>query len=64
MAQIPIKRYALVPTARNGSVTNFHLARVASASAELRRAERLERMEEIVAREQGGADPAPPRSGM
>jgi hypothetical protein len=61
MAQRPIKRYALVPTARNGSVTSFHLARVAAASAELRRADRLERMEEIAERERGGADPPPPR---
>ncbi len=51
MAQRPIKRYTLVPTGRNGSVRSFHLARVASASGALLRAERLERMEEIAERE-------------
>jgi hypothetical protein len=41
-----VKRYALVPNASNNGVRRFHLARVASA-----RAQPLERMEEVAARE-------------
>jgi hypothetical protein len=50
MAEPPrIKRYALVPDSRDGSVTRFHLAR------------RLERMEQVAGlerREGNGAGPA------
>jgi hypothetical protein len=44
-----IKRYALVPSAREDGIKRFHLARVA---------ERLERMEEVAARER--ASPCSP----
>jgi hypothetical protein len=43
-----IRRYALVPGAREGSVRRFHLARVAQSSrSALSDAERFERMEAI-----------------
>jgi hypothetical protein len=59
MPEPQIKRYALVPSAGEDGVRRFHLARVAGASGSLPAAERLERMEEIAARErrQNGDDP-------
>ena len=51
MPEPRIKRYALVPKADEDGVRRFQLARVASASGSVRAAERLERMEEIAARE-------------
>jgi hypothetical protein len=42
MPEPRIKRYALVPSAREDGIKRFHLARIA---------ERLERMEEVAARE-------------
>jgi hypothetical protein len=59
MPEPQIKRYALVPSAGEDGVRRFHLARVAGASGLLPAAERLERMEEIAARErrQNGDDP-------
>ena len=53
-----IKRYALVPTAGDDGVRRYSLARVASVAPH---AERLERMEEIAARDReqerpGGED--------
>jgi hypothetical protein len=45
-----VKRYALVPNDSNDGVRRFQLARVASARA-VPDASRLERMEEISARE-------------
>jgi hypothetical protein len=47
-----VKRYALVENDGNNGVRRFHLARVASAPA-LPDPRRLERMEEISARERG-----------
>ena len=55
-----IKRYALVQNDSDDGMRRFHLARVASARA-MPDAERLERMEDVAAREhspQGeGSDP-------
>jgi hypothetical protein len=59
-----IKRYALVPRAGEDGVRRYSLARVATASPH---AERLERMEEIAARDreqeqlggEDGREPAP-----
>jgi hypothetical protein len=61
MAEPPIKRYALVPDSRDGALRRFHLARVTSASRATPDPERLERMEEVAAREQRdrGADDHP-----
>jgi hypothetical protein len=59
-----IKRYALVPAAGEDGVRRYSLARVASVAPY---AERLERMEEIAARDRererpgGGDGRAPPR---
>ena len=47
-----VKRYALVANDSNNGVRRFHLARVASAGR-VPDAQRLERMEEIAAREEG-----------
>jgi hypothetical protein len=59
MPEPQIKRYALVPSAGEDGVRRFHLARVAGASGSRPVAERLERMEEIAARERrdNGDDP-------
>jgi hypothetical protein len=46
-----IKRYTLVPDSRDGAVRRFHLARVTSASPSTPGPDRLERMEEVAARE-------------
>jgi hypothetical protein len=51
MPEPRIKRYALVPKSGEDGVRRFQLARVASASGSLPAAERLERMEEIAARD-------------
>ncbi|MEA2417833.1 MAG: hypothetical protein QOE60_39 [Thermoleophilaceae bacterium] len=51
MPEPRIKRYALVPTSGEDGVRRFQLARVASASRSVPGADRLERMEEIAARE-------------
>jgi hypothetical protein len=61
VAEAPfVKRYALVQNDSNNGVRRFHLARVASARA-VPDAQRLERMEDVAAREhspQGeGSDP-------
>jgi hypothetical protein len=63
MPEPPIKRYALVPTAGEDGVRRFHLARVAGANGSLPAAERLERMEEIAAREHERNGPDPRRNG-
>jgi hypothetical protein len=49
-----IKRYALVPDSRDGALRRFHLARVAPASRSPPGPDRLERMEEVAARERRG----------
>jgi hypothetical protein len=54
MPEPRIKRYALVPRAEEGGVRRFQLARVTSVSGSVPAAERLERMEEIAARERDG----------
>jgi hypothetical protein len=51
MPESGIKRYALVPQRGEDGVRRFHLARVAGGTGSLPAAERLERMEEIAARE-------------
>jgi hypothetical protein len=51
MPQPRIKRYALVPESGDGRVKRFQLARVAPASRSALGADRLERMEEVAARE-------------
>jgi hypothetical protein len=51
-----IKRYALVPDSRDGAVRRFQLARVAPASHSLPGPDRLERMEEVAARERRDGD--------
>ena len=51
MPEPRIKRYALVPSARENGVRRFHLARVAGTVGARSAAERLERMEEIAALE-------------
>ena len=56
MPEPRIKRYALVPTAGEDGVRRFQLARVAPASGSVPAAERLERMEEIAARERRDGD--------
>ena len=61
MPEPRIKRYALVPKADEDGVRRFQLARVA-ASRSVPAAERLERMEEIAARErEDGPRPADER---
>jgi hypothetical protein len=49
-----IKRYALVPKSGEDGVRRFQLARVRSGLRSVPDAERLERMEEIAARERQG----------
>ena len=65
MPEPRIKRYALVPQSGNDGVRRFQLARVALGSGSVPAAERLERMEEIAARERtdgdGSRDGAGPR---
>jgi hypothetical protein len=51
MPEPRIRRYALVPKAGEDGLRRFQLARVASGSGSVPGAERLERMEEIAARE-------------
>jgi hypothetical protein len=46
-----IKRYALVPDNRDGALRRFHLARVASEARATPAPDRLERMEEVAARD-------------
>ena len=46
-----VKRYALVPNDSDKGLRRFHLARVASPGRSARGPERLERMEEVAARE-------------
>ena len=59
MPEPRIKRYTLVPHAEERGARRFHLARVAPSSRSALGADRLERMEEIAARERrshnGGA---------
>jgi hypothetical protein len=57
-----IKRYALVPKAGEDGVRRFRLARVAAESGSAPAAERLERMEEIAARDRENGK-APGRDG-
>jgi len=52
-----IKRYALVPNDSNKGMRQFHLARVTSPGR-VADASRLERMEDVAARER------PPREGL
>jgi hypothetical protein len=59
MPEPRIKRYALVPKAAEDGLRRFQLARVASGSGSVPGAERLERMEEIAARERDRRDPPP-----
>ena len=61
MPEPRIKRYALVPKAGEDGVRRFQLARVALASGSVPAAERLERMEEIAARERPANDGSRPR---
>jgi hypothetical protein len=51
MPEPRVKRYALVPNAGPDGVRRFHLARVATAPRPRPGAERLQRMEEIAARD-------------
>jgi hypothetical protein len=51
MPEPRIKRYALVPKSGEDGPRRFQLARVASKSGSVPAAERLERMEEIAARD-------------
>jgi hypothetical protein len=46
-----IRRYTLVPDARDGAVRRYHLARVAPTSRSALGTDRLERMEEVAALE-------------
>ena len=56
MSQPRIKRYALVPEPGDGRIRRFQLARVAPAPRSAG-ADRLERMEEVAARERRDDDP-------
>ena len=52
MAEIPnVKRYALVPDDGYNGLRRFHLARVAPSTRSTPDSRRLERMEEVAARE-------------
>jgi hypothetical protein len=53
-----VRRYALVLNDSNNGVRRFHLARVASAPA----ARRLERMEDVAARDREDAERRSPSS--
>ena len=55
MADPEIRRFALLPGARENGVRRMHLARVAPSPRSALGADRLERMEEIAARERGDA---------
>ena len=55
MAEPEIRRFALLPGARENGVRRLHLARVAPSSRSALGADRLERREEIAARERGDA---------
>ena len=62
MPEPRVKRYALVPKSGEDGVRRFQLARVAANSRSVPAAERLERMEEIAARErEDGPRPADER---
>jgi hypothetical protein len=63
MAEPRIKRYALVPAASENGVRRFQLARVAPTSRSAPGAERLERMEEVAARERRDEGAGPSRGG-
>jgi hypothetical protein len=58
--QSRIKRYALVQNDSNDGMRRFHLARVTSPG-QVADASRLERMEDVAARE--GSDPSPRGEG-
>ena len=60
MPEPRIKRYALVRKADEDGVRRFQLARVAAAARSVPAAERLERMEEIAARERANGRPREP----
>jgi hypothetical protein len=61
MPEPRIKRYALMPAPAENGIRRFHLARVAHTSRTAIRADRLERMEEVAARERDdGKRPDPP----
>jgi hypothetical protein len=60
MPEPRIKRYALVPKAGDDGVRRFQLARVAAASRSVPAPERLERMEDIAARERANGRPREP----
>jgi hypothetical protein len=51
-----VKRYALVANDGDDGLRRFHLARVASSSRSARRPDRLERMEDVAARERQNAE--------
>jgi hypothetical protein len=53
-----VRRYALVPNGSDNGIRRFHLARVASAPA----ARRLERMEDVAARDREDAERRSPSS--
>jgi hypothetical protein len=61
MAEPRIKRYALVAHGEERGSRRFHLARVARSSRSALGADRLERMEEIAARERQRDNGAAPR---
>jgi hypothetical protein len=61
MAEPRIKRYALVPHSEERGARRFHLARVAPSSRSALGVDRLERMEEIVARERRSDNGGAPR---
>jgi hypothetical protein len=61
MAEPRIKRYALVPDRDEHGPRRFHLARVAPSSRLALGVDRLERMEEIAARERRSDNGGAPR---
>jgi hypothetical protein len=63
MPEPRIKRYALVPQAGEDGLRRFSLARVTGAQGSVPDAERLERMEEIAARERRENGRPPERDG-
>jgi hypothetical protein len=56
MDQPRIRRYALLPGARENGVRRLHLARVAPSSRSALGADRLERMEDVAALERPAGD--------
>jgi hypothetical protein len=61
MPEPRVKRYALMPAPGEDGIRRFHLARVTHSSRTAMPADRLERMEDVAARERDNESRVTPR---